>query len=128
MSCSYGPGRYDPAYEEQGQDYPIGFVRWTEQRNFEAVLDMLAAGRLDVAAAHHPSLPDRRGGGRAMNCWRDGQSARDRARVPGVGRGAGAPATGSVKLRSRVGLPASSRGRGPPRVGHRCRQLRDARC
>lgn len=49
VSCSYGPGRYDPAYEEQGQDYPIGFVRWTEQRNFEAVLDMLASGVLDVA-------------------------------------------------------------------------------
>lgn len=48
VSCSYGPGRYDPAYEEKGQDYPIGFVRWTEQRNFEAVLDMMAAGNLDV--------------------------------------------------------------------------------
>jgi predicted dehydrogenase len=47
VSCSYGPGRYDPAYEEQGQDYPIGFVRWTEQRNFEAVLDMLADSCLD---------------------------------------------------------------------------------
>jgi predicted dehydrogenase len=48
VSCSYGPGRYDPAYEEKGQDYPLGFVRWTEQRNFEAVLDMLAGGQLDV--------------------------------------------------------------------------------
>jgi predicted dehydrogenase/threonine dehydrogenase-like Zn-dependent dehydrogenase len=48
VSCSYGPGRYDPNYEEKGQDYPIGFVRWTEQRNFEAVLDMMADGRLDV--------------------------------------------------------------------------------
>ncbi|MFZ0255149.1 MAG: bi-domain-containing oxidoreductase, partial [Gammaproteobacteria bacterium] len=48
VSCSYGPGRYDPLYEEGGQDYPVGFVRWTEQRNFEAVLDMLADGRLDV--------------------------------------------------------------------------------
>lgn len=48
VSCSYGPGRYDPAYEEQGQDYPFGFVRWTEQRNFEAVLDMMADGRLSV--------------------------------------------------------------------------------
>ncbi|MDH4114265.1 MAG: bi-domain-containing oxidoreductase [Burkholderiaceae bacterium] len=48
VSCSYGPGRYDPAYEELGRDYPIGFVRWTEQRNFEAVLDMMADGRLDV--------------------------------------------------------------------------------
>jgi predicted dehydrogenase/threonine dehydrogenase-like Zn-dependent dehydrogenase len=48
VSCSYGPGRYDPAYEEKGHDYPIGFVRWTEQRNFEAVLDMMARGSLDV--------------------------------------------------------------------------------
>lgn len=48
VSCSYGPGRYDPAYEENGHDYPLGFVRWTEQRNFEAVLDMLAGGQLDV--------------------------------------------------------------------------------
>jgi predicted dehydrogenase/NADPH:quinone reductase-like Zn-dependent oxidoreductase len=48
VSCSYGPGRYDPKYEEGGQDYPAGFVRWTEQRNFEAVLDMMADGRLDV--------------------------------------------------------------------------------
>ena len=48
VSASYGPGRYDPDYEEKGQDYPVGFVRWTEQRNFEAVLDMLADGRLDV--------------------------------------------------------------------------------
>ena len=48
VSCSYGPGRYDSAYEEGGQDYPAGYVRWTEQRNFEAVLDMLADGRLDV--------------------------------------------------------------------------------
>lgn len=48
VSCSYGPGRYDHNYEEKGQDYPLGFVRWTEQRNFEAVLDMLASGQLDV--------------------------------------------------------------------------------
>jgi predicted dehydrogenase/threonine dehydrogenase-like Zn-dependent dehydrogenase len=48
VSCSYGPGRYDPLYEEGGQDYPIGFVRWTEQRNFEAVLDMIADNRINV--------------------------------------------------------------------------------
>src|SRR6056297_325138 len=48
VSCSYGPGRYDPEYEDKGHDYPIGFVRWTEQRNFEAVLDLMAAGALDV--------------------------------------------------------------------------------
>ncbi len=48
VSCSYGPGRYDPSYEDKGNDYPIGFVRWTEKRNFEAVLDLLASGQLDV--------------------------------------------------------------------------------
>jgi predicted dehydrogenase/threonine dehydrogenase-like Zn-dependent dehydrogenase len=46
VSCSYGPGRYDPAYEQQGHDYPIGFVRWTEQRNFQAVLHALSNGSL----------------------------------------------------------------------------------
>lgn len=48
VSCSYGPGRYDPAYEEEGRDYPFGYVRWTEQRNFVAVLDLMARGVLDV--------------------------------------------------------------------------------
>ncbi|MCB9849360.1 MAG: bi-domain-containing oxidoreductase [Phycisphaerales bacterium] len=48
VSCSYGPGRYDATYEERGQDYPLGFVRWTEQRNFEAILDALATGKLDT--------------------------------------------------------------------------------
>jgi predicted dehydrogenase len=48
VSCSYGPGRYDTSYEVDGNDYPIGYVRWTEQRNFEAFLDMLAIGAVDV--------------------------------------------------------------------------------
>lgn len=48
VSCSYGPGRYDINYEEKNLDYPIGFVRWTEQRNFQAVLDMMASNKLDV--------------------------------------------------------------------------------
>jgi predicted dehydrogenase/threonine dehydrogenase-like Zn-dependent dehydrogenase len=48
VSCSYGPGRYDPEYEARGRDYPLPFVRWTEQRNFEAVLDLLATARLAV--------------------------------------------------------------------------------
>ncbi len=46
---SYGPGRYDPSYEAWGVDYPAGQVRWSEGRNFEAVLDLLASGRLAVA-------------------------------------------------------------------------------
>ena len=48
VSCSYGPGRYDESYEQKGQDYPIGYVRWTEKRNFEAVLQAIASGQLDV--------------------------------------------------------------------------------
>lgn len=48
VSCSYGPGRYDANYEKMGLDYPIGFVRWTEQRNFEAVLGLMAEGKLIV--------------------------------------------------------------------------------
>jgi predicted dehydrogenase len=48
VSCSYGPGRYDPSYEEKGQDYPLGFVRWTEKRNFEAILDLLQDKRIET--------------------------------------------------------------------------------
>jgi predicted dehydrogenase/threonine dehydrogenase-like Zn-dependent dehydrogenase len=47
VSCSYGAGRYDPEYEDAGRDYPLPYVRWTEQRNFEAVLQLMAAGALD---------------------------------------------------------------------------------
>lgn len=46
VSCSYGPGRYDQGYEEEGRDYPIAYVRWTEQRNFQTVLNLLASGSL----------------------------------------------------------------------------------
>jgi len=49
LSRSYGPGRYDPQYEEAGTDYPIGYVRWTEKRNMEAFLELLASGAINVA-------------------------------------------------------------------------------
>lgn len=60
VSCSYGPGRYDPSYEQGGHDYPVGFVRWTEQRNFEAVLDLMTSGALDVSPliSHRFELSD----------------------------------------------------------------------
>ena len=48
VSCSYGPGRYDDSYELSGNDYPYGFVRWTEQRNFSAILELIASAKLDV--------------------------------------------------------------------------------
>jgi predicted dehydrogenase/threonine dehydrogenase-like Zn-dependent dehydrogenase len=47
-SRSYGPGRYDPSYEENGRDYPIGYVRWTEGRNFQAIVELLENGKLKV--------------------------------------------------------------------------------
>ncbi|ALA61139.1 bi-domain-containing oxidoreductase [Nitrospira moscoviensis] len=49
LSMSYGPGRYDRSYEEEGRDYPFGYVRWTEQRNMEAFLDVLAQKKINVA-------------------------------------------------------------------------------
>jgi predicted dehydrogenase/threonine dehydrogenase-like Zn-dependent dehydrogenase len=48
VSCSYGPGRYDEQYEQKGQDYPLPFVRWTEKRNFETILNAIASGSIDV--------------------------------------------------------------------------------
>ncbi len=60
VSCSYGPGRYDPAYEQQGNDYPYGLVRWTEQRNFEAILRLMKDGLLmvDDLVSHRFDIDD----------------------------------------------------------------------
>ena len=57
LSRSYGPGRYDREYEERGLDYPIGYVRWTERRNMEAFLELLAAGRIDVTPLVSERVP-----------------------------------------------------------------------
>lgn len=57
VSCSYGPGRYDPSYEAQGRDYPRPYVRWTVARNFEAVLDAIAAGQLSVDPLVSRTIP-----------------------------------------------------------------------
>lgn len=62
LSRSYGPGRYDPRYEEQGLDYPIGYVRWTEQRNMEAFLDLLASRQIDVERLIDRRFPAAQGG------------------------------------------------------------------
>jgi polar amino acid transport system substrate-binding protein len=60
MSRSYGPGRYDGNYEEEGRDYPIGFVRWTENRNMQAYLSLLAEGRIntDILTSHRFTTDD----------------------------------------------------------------------
>lgn len=57
VSCSYGPGRYDDSYEKDGKDYPLPFVRWTEQRNFRAVLDMISMGRINVSSLITERIP-----------------------------------------------------------------------
>jgi polar amino acid transport system substrate-binding protein len=60
ISRSYGPGRYDPSYEEEGQDYPFGYVRFTERRNMECFLDLLKSGhiRLDKIITHRFAFDD----------------------------------------------------------------------
>jgi predicted dehydrogenase/threonine dehydrogenase-like Zn-dependent dehydrogenase len=65
ISRSYGPGRYDTAYEQKGRDYPIGYVRWTETRNMEAFLQLLADGKLDV----RPLITHRFPISRAVNAY-----------------------------------------------------------
>lgn len=57
VSCSYGPGRYDDNYELNGNDYPIGYVRWTEKRNFESVLFAIKEGKLDVKSLISEIIP-----------------------------------------------------------------------
>ncbi len=57
VSCSYGPGRYDDNYEKAGNDYPLPYVRWTEKRNFEAVLQAIATGKLNVSSLISERIP-----------------------------------------------------------------------
>ena len=57
VSCSYGPGRYDEAYEQQGHDYPLPFVRWTENRNFQTILQLMATGQLAVRSLITETVP-----------------------------------------------------------------------
>lgn len=109
VSCSYGPGRYDPAYEEGGHDYPVGFVRWTEQRNLEAILDMMADGRLDVKplVSHRFALAQAEeayalvgGAGLSLGILLQYPTAEQKPiavlRVPTVTLGAAVPAAGAV--------------------------------
>ncbi|GAA4440089.1 bi-domain-containing oxidoreductase [Pontibacter saemangeumensis] len=59
VSCSYGPGRYDENYEQRGQDYPLPFVRWTEKRNFETILNAISSGNLEVKSLITEKVPIR---------------------------------------------------------------------
>jgi len=108
VSCSYGPGRYDPAYEDAGHDYPVGFVRWTEQRNFEAVLDMMAAGNLDVV----PLISHRYPLDRAIEAYELLTSD-----VPALGILLEYPKDGGARLHDRtvrLGPPSVPNGRSEP--------------
>lgn len=60
VSCSYGPGRYDKSYEERGNDYPLPYVRWTENRNFQAILDLMSKNQIQTNAlvSHHFNIED----------------------------------------------------------------------
>lgn len=62
VSCSYGPGRYDPSYEQSGNDYPAAYVRWTAQRNFEAFLGALQAGTVSVERLISDRVPIEKAG------------------------------------------------------------------
>jgi predicted dehydrogenase/threonine dehydrogenase-like Zn-dependent dehydrogenase len=57
VSCSYGPGRYDESYEQKGNDYPLPYVRWTEKRNFEAILSTIADGQIDLTPLITEKVP-----------------------------------------------------------------------
>lgn len=57
MSTSYGPGRYDASYEEEGRDYPFAYVRWTLNRNLQAFLELVAAGRVNIEALIDRTVP-----------------------------------------------------------------------
>jgi predicted dehydrogenase/threonine dehydrogenase-like Zn-dependent dehydrogenase len=119
VSASYGPGRYDPNYEEKGQDYPVGFVRWTEQRNFEAVLDMMADGRLNVKPliSHHFDIAE---AGKAYELVGGaGPSLGILLRYPGlkITQGARTVALQSKTQASRSSLPTAACGSTSQSVG-----------
>jgi predicted dehydrogenase/threonine dehydrogenase-like Zn-dependent dehydrogenase len=101
---SYGPGRYDPSYEEWGIDYPAGQVRWSEGRNFEAVLDLLAAGRLAVSdlVTHTYGIGD------ACAAYRLIESRAEPYLAIRIGYPGGADREGAVRVQPAVGEPASS--------------------
>ncbi|CAL9672982.1 bi-domain-containing oxidoreductase [Streptomyces sp. enrichment culture] len=112
FSRSYGPGRYDPQYEIEGRDYPIGYVRWTERRNLACFLDLVARGRVDVeplitrtaafddAVETYQSLKD--GGLKAVAVL---------FRYPGPAAGEGAPADAAA-----ITVPAVRGGKAPAPV------------
>ncbi|MEU8591718.1 bi-domain-containing oxidoreductase [Streptomyces sp. NPDC048664] len=110
FSRSYGPGRYDPAYELEGRDYPIGYVRWTERRNLACFLDLLARGRVDVEplVSHVADFDD------AVETYRSLKDGELKAvavlfRYPGHPQEAQAPAVAVPAVRRSGQVPAPAR-------------------
>jgi predicted dehydrogenase/threonine dehydrogenase-like Zn-dependent dehydrogenase len=104
VSCSYGPGRYDEAYEARGQDYPFGLVRWTEQRNFEAVLALMESGAIDVSGLISHRYPLREAG-RAYETLLNDRAALGIVLSYDPSGLASAAATRSVRLTARTEVP-----------------------
>jgi predicted dehydrogenase/threonine dehydrogenase-like Zn-dependent dehydrogenase len=98
ISCSYGPGRYDTQYETRGIDYPVGYVRWTENRNMQAVLDLISQKRLNVErlVSHRFQITDAL---KAYDIVTGKEKAKSIGIIIGYGTGAGAEAPGRVVLR-----------------------------
>src|SRR5262249_33054750 len=99
-----GPGRYDPAYEEGGQDYPVAYVRWTEQRNIEAFLDLQADRRIDVRPliTHRIPITDAEGAYRLIEADDPGPSLGIVLRYPGSAGASPAPRTPSGRSPTRA--------------------------
>ncbi|MFE9406614.1 bi-domain-containing oxidoreductase [Streptomyces sp. NPDC006530] len=118
FSRSYGPGRYDPEYELDGRDYPIGYVRWTERRNLACFLDLLSRGRVDVEplVSHTADFED------AVSTYRrlkdgDLKAVAVLFRYPGHAVEAGAPTAAVPRVRRRADAPAPTRAAtGPVRL------------
>lgn len=101
LSRSYGPGRYDPQYEEGGVDYPIGYVRWTEKRNMEAFLDLLASGQVNVT----PLLEYRYPVGEGAKAYADLKAGRYTSILEynGASSAVEKPVTAAIAARPRMG-------------------------
>ncbi|MFD5427637.1 bi-domain-containing oxidoreductase [Streptomyces sp. NPDC127084] len=118
FSRSYGPGRYDPEYELEGRDYPIGYVRWTERRNLACFLDLLARGRVDVEplVSHTADFDD------AVETYRRLKDGELKAvavlfRYPGHAGEAGQTGESTQAEAPAVAVPAVRRGAGLPTPG-----------
>ncbi|MEV0065438.1 MULTISPECIES: bi-domain-containing oxidoreductase [unclassified Amycolatopsis] len=112
FSRSYGPGRYDPEYELEGRDYPIGYVRWTERRNIECFLDLAARDKLDV----EPLITHTADFSTAVETYKSLQDGELKAvavlfQYPDGPEGEADPVVSSVALPAETGTRATPRGR-----------------